>query len=154
MIQESIKLVKEGIKDCEDEQSRLGSRISSLHNQIEEAERSLFNVKNLMQSLESALKNLEEAVEKTETELKQMEEMGEKESTEEEELTPEERTKVALDDADNLIEREKKRQKQKKKGWKLCTKCNKNRVAPWNKKQICSPCQLAKKSKEKKEIEE
>lgn len=57
------------------------------------------------------------------------------------ELTDEEKTKTALDNADQLIEREKQRQEQKKKGWKLCSTCNSNRVAPWNKKGICSPCQ-------------
>lgn len=35
----------------------------------------------------------------------------------------------------------------KKKDWELCSKCEVNKVAPWNKKGICSPCQQAKKSK-------
>lgn len=59
----------------------------------------------------------------------------------EEGLTPEERTKKALSEAELLIEREKEREKQRKKGWKLCTVCNSNRVAPWNNKKICSTCQ-------------
>lgn len=65
----------------------------------------------------------------------------------EEGLTDEEKTKKALDDADDLIAREKEREKQKKKGWKLCTKCNSNRVAPWNKKKICSTCQGSSEGK-------
>lgn len=63
------------------------------------------------------------------------------EEIKEDKLTPEQRTKKALSDADDVIAREKKREEQKKKGWELCIKCNRNRVAPWNKKQICSPCQ-------------
>lgn len=62
------------------------------------------------------------------------------------ELTDEEKTKTALDDADQLIEREKQRQEQKKKGWKLCTKCNSNRISPVNKKGICTPCQQERKT--------
>jgi hypothetical protein len=64
----------------------------------------------------------------------------------EEGLTPEERTKKVLSEAELLIEREKEREKQRKKGWKLCTVCNSNRVAPWNKKQVCSPCQAERKT--------
>jgi len=60
---------------------------------------------------------------------------------EEEELTDEEKVQGTMDEADELIEREKKREEQKKKGWKLCVECNSNRVAPWNKKKICSVCQ-------------
>lgn len=62
-------------------------------------------------------------------------------------LTPEERTKAALGDADRLIKSEEKREEQRKKGWKLCEKCNSNRVAPWNKKQICSECQNSSEGK-------
>ena len=69
-----------------------------------------------------------------------------KEEMEKAKLTPEERTKKALSEADLLIAREKLRQEQKKKGWELCIKCNSNRVAPWNKKKICSPCQNEKKT--------
>ena len=61
-------------------------------------------------------------------------------------LTDEEEVEKQIDEADGIIEREKLRQEQKKKGWKLCTKCNSNRVAPWNKKQICSPCQAERKT--------
>ena len=64
----------------------------------------------------------------------------------EEELTDDKKVEKQIDEADQLIEREKKREKQKKKGWKLCTVCNSNRVAPWNKKKICSPCQNKKKT--------
>lgn len=67
------------------------------------------------------------------------------------ELTPEERTKAALEDADRLIEREKKKQEQKKKGWRLCSKCNKNRIAPHNKKGICTECQHSSEGKRKYE---
>lgn len=63
------------------------------------------------------------------------------EEIKEDELTPEQRTQKSLDDADDVIERAKKREDQKKKGWELCIKCNRNRVAPWNKKKICSTCQ-------------
>lgn len=68
------------------------------------------------------------------------------EEIKEDELTDEEKTKRALDDADQLIEREKKREEQKKKGWKLCSKCNSNRISPANKKGICTPCQLKRKT--------
>jgi len=64
----------------------------------------------------------------------------------EEELTPEQKTKKAMEDANGLIEREKKREEQRKKGWKLCTKCNSNRVAPWNESKICSACQNERKT--------
>lgn len=64
----------------------------------------------------------------------------------EEELTDEEKVEKAIEEGDKVIEREKERQKQKKKGWLLCTKCNSNRVAPWNKSQICSPCQNERKT--------
>jgi hypothetical protein len=60
---------------------------------------------------------------------------------EEDNLTDEEKVEKQIDEADQLIEREKKREKQRKKGWKLCTVCNSNRVTPWNKKKICSTCQ-------------
>jgi len=63
----------------------------------------------------------------------------------EEELKDEEKTEKVIDEADQVIEREKKRQEQKKKGWELCTECNSNRVAPWNKKGICSKCQNKRK---------
>lgn len=63
-----------------------------------------------------------------------------------EELTGEERTKKSLADADQLIEREKKREEQRKKGWKLCSKCNSNRISPGNKKGICTPCQQERKT--------
>jgi len=65
---------------------------------------------------------------------------------EEDKLTPEQRTKKALKDADDIIARERKREEQKKKGWELCTQCNSNRVAPHNKKGICSECQNKKKT--------
>lgn len=68
------------------------------------------------------------------------------EEIKEDELTPEQRTKKSLDDADELIEREKLRKEQKDKGWALCTECNSNRVAPWNKKKICSECQNKRKT--------
>ena len=64
----------------------------------------------------------------------------------EEDLTPEEKDEKVLDDADALIEREKKRQEQKKKGWPLCTVCNSNRTSPANKKGICTPCQTKRKT--------
>lgn len=67
------------------------------------------------------------------------------EAIEEEEMTLKEKTKKVLDDADALIEREKKRQEQAKKGWKLCSKCNSNRISPANKKGICTPCQIKRK---------
>ncbi|MCK4789791.1 MAG: hypothetical protein KAV87_38985 [Desulfobacteraceae bacterium] len=62
------------------------------------------------------------------------------------ELTDDEKVEASIDEADQIIEREKQRQEQKKKGWKLCSECNSNRVAPWNKKQICSVCQNKKKT--------
>lgn len=68
------------------------------------------------------------------------------EEIKEDELTDEEKVEEAIDEADRLIEREKLMQEQKKKGWKLCSKCNSNRVAPWNKKGICSPCQNERKT--------
>lgn len=74
------------------------------------------------------------------------EEASPEEEQEEDNLTDEEKVEKQIDEADQLIEREKGRQEQKKKGWKLCTKCNSNRVAPWNKKKICSPCQSKRKT--------
>lgn len=175
MSKEPIELVKEKIKDCEAEESRLGSRISRLHNETEEAERRLFHVRNTRLSLESALKILEEAKEKEaeigpavpekleeehEPTLKEaMEKVAERKALKipdeailepgekEEELTPEEKTKAALEDADRLIKREKKRQEQAKKGWRLCSKCNSNRISPANKTGICTPCQQSSEGK-------
>ena len=62
------------------------------------------------------------------------------------ELTDDEKVEASIDEADQMIAREKQRQEQKKKGWKLCSECNSNRVVPWNKKQICSVCQNKKKT--------
>ena len=88
-------------------------------------------------AMEEAAGDIEEETKKDEVPVEGFAEEG---------LTPEERTKKVLSEADLLIEREKQRQKQKKKGWKLCTKCNSNRVAPWNKKKTCSPCQSKRKT--------
>ena len=70
---------------------------------------------------------------------KDIEEEPEKKLREEE--VDEEKAEKVIDDAGQLIEREKKRQEEKKKGWKLCEKCNSNRVAPSNKEGVCLSCQ-------------
>ena len=62
-------------------------------------------------------------------------------------LTGAEKTKAALDKADRLIKDEKERMLASKKEWELCSRCHVNKVAPWNKKGVCSPCQHPTKSK-------
>lgn len=50
--------------------------------------------------------------------------------------------KEALDHADKAIAAAADDMKDdKKKDWKICSKCKVNKVAPWNKKKICSKCQ-------------
>ena len=68
------------------------------------------------------------------------------EAVEQAEMTPKEKTQKVLDDADRVIEREKKRREQAKKGWPLCTVCNSNRTSPANKKGICTLCQTKRKT--------
>lgn len=77
-----------------------------------------------------------------------MEKIGDdiEEEMKEDERTDEQKTKDALADADRLIEKEKLRQEQAKKGWPLCTVCNSNRTSPVNKKGICTECQLERKT--------
>lgn len=174
MNQELIKLTNESIKNCEDTMAELKERIVLIGNEIKEAEAELINVDNIKQSLEAALERLEEANEKErkanldmeesakeaveieeeevfekvpeEVEDELVEEREVPEEVEEPEMTPEEKTKATLDDADRLIAREKKRQEQAKKGWKLCSECNSNRISPANKKGICTPCQTKRKT--------
>lgn len=56
------------------------------------------------------------------------------------------KNKEALERADKAIAAAKELE-DKKKDWQLCSKCQLHKVAPWNKKGICSSCQRAKKSK-------
>ena len=92
--------------------------------------------------------NKEKLEEPKEEEPSAMEKIGDDiaEEMKEDELTDEQKAKRALDMADELIEREKKRQEQKKKGWRLCSECNSNRISPANKKGICTPCQMKRKT--------
>ena len=62
-------------------------------------------------------------------------------------LTAEEKTKLALDKADRLIKDEKERMLASKEEWELCSRCHVNKVAPWNEKGVCHPCQHVKKLK-------
>ena len=161
MNQEIIKLTKESIVNCKDTELSLESKIDSLNKEIEQAKRELFRVNNVRQSLEAAFTKLVEANEKEEAGIKLEEEIKEEPSAMEkiieeseedpQELTPdEEKAEVVLKKADRLIVAGKKAMKEEKKGWKKCPKCNRRPIAPWNKKGICSHCQQAKKSKEKK----
>lgn len=54
------------------------------------------------------------------------------------------KNKEALEKADKAIADAKKTFSRDKTGWELCTKCGTNKVSPWNKKGICSPCQRPK----------
>ena len=108
------------------------------------------------ESLVELVKKPEEIIKKNKKTLEEleagepsaMEKIGDdiEQEMKEDKLTDEEKTKKALDDADDLIVREKKREEQRKKGWKLCTECNSNRVAPWNEKGTCSRCQNKRKT--------
>lgn len=64
---------------------------------------------------------------------------------EEEEVTDADiirKNKEALDKADKAIAAAEADLKSgKREGWTVCPKCNVNKVAPWNKKKICSKCQ-------------
>lgn len=72
----------------------------------------------------------------------------EEENTEEEiEKEILQQNKAALQKADKALKRGRKDLEGKKKEWELCSRCHVNKVAPWNKKGVCSPCQHAKKSK-------
>jgi len=59
----------------------------------------------------------------------------------EEDLTDEQKDKAALHKADRLLKAERQKLDPTKKDWALCTECNQIKVAPWNEKGICSPCQ-------------
>jgi len=71
----------------------------------------------------------------------------EKETKEEKEKEILQQNKKALEKADKALERGRKDLEGKKKEWELCSRCHVNKVAPWNKKGVCSPCQHLKKSK-------
>ena len=64
MNQESMKLVRESIKNCGDNRTTLEAKIERLEKETMETEGELFRVNNVRKSLEAALKSLEEAEEK------------------------------------------------------------------------------------------
>jgi hypothetical protein len=66
-----------------------------------------------------------------------------------EDLTDEEilkKNKAALKHAEKAMEAAKKEQKGSKSTWRICTKCNINRISPMNKSGICTACQLKRKT--------
>lgn len=161
MNQDLINLTKKSVENCKANGEALQSRINRLEMEVRDAERELFKVDNVKQSLEAALERLEEADEKEKTGQKLEEEKKAEENQltsetvevshpveipEESILTDEEKDQATLEKANKLIKREKEKEK-KDKGWELCTECNFHHVAPWNKKGICSPCQLKRKTK-------
>ncbi len=56
------------------------------------------------------------------------------------------KNKTALKHAENAMEAAKKEQNGSKKTWRICTKCNINRISPVNKSGICTACQLKRKT--------
>lgn len=58
----------------------------------------------------------------------------------------EERTRKAIEKADQLIKIERKKLREGKKISGICYKCGINKLASWNKKGICTACQQYKKS--------
>jgi hypothetical protein len=56
------------------------------------------------------------------------------------------KNKQALKRAEVSMEAAKKEQNGSKETWRICSKCNKNRISPVNKKGICTPCQLKRKT--------
>lgn len=56
------------------------------------------------------------------------------------------KNKAALKRAEISMEAAKKEQNGSKETWRICSKCNKNRISPVNKKGICTPCQLKRKT--------
>lgn len=163
MNQDLINLTKKSVENCKANRETLQAKINRLEMEVRDAERELFKVDNVKQSLEAALERLEEAGEKERRGAELEEELREKPTKEEmefvekqdlpdlledpQELTDDEKAEAALKKADRLIVAGKKAMKEEKKGWATCAKCNKNKVAPWNKKGICSPCQLKRKTK-------
>jgi len=65
---------------------------------------------------------------------------------EQEEETAEEKLRKTLDRGDKAMAAAEKSLAEKNKDWKLCTQCNKRKIAPWNKKGICSLCQNERKT--------
>jgi hypothetical protein len=56
------------------------------------------------------------------------------------------KNKAALKHAEVAMGAAKKEQNGSKKTWRICSKCNINRISPMNKKGICTPCQLKRKT--------
>lgn len=66
MNKEIIELTKEKIKELQDSQSKLESKICTYNNEVRALESEAFKLKNIRESLEAALEKLEEAKDKEE----------------------------------------------------------------------------------------